>query len=64
MKDFLEWVRFTVVGMDLSDIEDETLKLMMFQNGASRDEFMRYIVYHLLLDTDPEDSKKHGNYYY
>lgn len=57
--------RFTNVDlMHLSDIEDETLKLMMFQNGPSRDEFIKFLVYKYLLDLDPgsEDSQKHSKY--
>lgn len=66
MKAFMEWVRhrFTMVDlMHLTDIEDETLKLMLFQNGPSRDEFMKILVYKLLLDIDPEDSRYHSNNY-
>lgn len=57
MKDFLEWVRnrFTTVDlMHLVDIDDENLQLLIFQNGLSRDEFIKVLVYKLLLDIDPE----------
>lgn len=62
----MEWVRqrFTMVDMmHLTDIEDETLKIMLFQNGPSRDEFLRFMVYKLLLDIDLEDSQNHSNKY-
>ncbi|KAE9540992.1 hypothetical protein AGLY_004237 [Aphis glycines] len=57
MKAFLEWVRdrFTKVDlMYLVDIDDENLQLLIFQNGPSRDEFIKVLVYKLLLDIDPE----------
>ncbi|XP_025208070.1 uncharacterized protein LOC112603615 [Melanaphis sacchari] len=57
MKAFLEWVRnrFTKVDlMYLVDIDDENLQLLLFQNGPSRDEFIKVLVYKLLLDIDPE----------
>ncbi|XP_026806117.1 uncharacterized protein LOC113549143 [Rhopalosiphum maidis] len=57
MKAFLEWVRncFTKVDlMHLVDIDDENLQLLIFQNGPSRDEFIKVLVYKLLLDIDPE----------
>lgn len=66
MKAFMEWVRkrFTMVDMmHLTDIEDETLQIMLFQNGPSRDEFIRFLVYKLLLDIDLEDSQHHSNKY-
>jgi len=66
MEDFLKWVRnrFTMVDlMHLADDEDETLKLLMFENGPSRDEFIKLLVYKLLLESDSEskDSKVHSN---
>ncbi|KAL5235997.1 hypothetical protein ACI65C_003407 [Semiaphis heraclei] len=57
MKSFLEWVRnrFTKVDlMYLVDIDDENLQSLIFQNGPSRDEFIKVLVYKLLLDIDPE----------
>jgi len=65
MKAFLEWVRdrFTKVDlMYLVDIDDENLQLLIFQNGPSRDEFIKVLVYKLLLDIDPESeySKTYG----
>lgn len=57
--------RFTMNDlMHLSDIDDEDLKLMMLQNGPSRDEFIKFLVYTFLLDVDPgsEDSQKHSKY--
>ncbi|XP_060834860.1 uncharacterized protein LOC132917893 [Rhopalosiphum padi] len=57
MKAFLEWVRnrFSKVDlMHLVDIDDENLQLLIFQNGPSRDEFIKVLVYKLLLDIDPE----------
>ncbi|KAL4089926.1 hypothetical protein QTP88_024859 [Uroleucon formosanum] len=57
MKAFLELVRdrFTKVDlMHLVDIDDENLQSLIFQNGPSRDEFIKVLVYKLLLDTDPE----------
>ncbi|XP_001946929.2 uncharacterized protein LOC100162461 [Acyrthosiphon pisum] len=57
MKAFLELVRdrFTKVDlMHLDDIDDENLQLLIFQNGPSRDELIKVLIYKLLLDTDPE----------
>lgn len=57
--------RFTMHDlMHLSDIDDEDLKLMMLQNGPSRDEFIKFLVYKFLLDVDPgsEDSQNHSKY--
>ncbi|KAF0773879.1 Uncharacterized protein FWK35_00008152 [Aphis craccivora] len=57
MKDFLEWVRHRFTKVDLMyliDIDDENLQLLIFQNGPSRDEFIKVLVYKLLLDIDPE----------
>jgi hypothetical protein len=67
MKDFLEWVRkcFLLVDMmHLADVDDETLQVLMFQNGSSRDELIKLLVYKLLLDIDSEgeDIQKHSNY--
>uniref|UniRef100_A0A2S2PMF2 Uncharacterized protein n=1 Tax=Schizaphis graminum TaxID=13262 RepID=A0A2S2PMF2_SCHGA len=64
MKAFLEWVRnrFTKVDlMHLVDIDDDNLQLLIFQNGPSRDEFIKVLVYKLLLDIDLESeySKKY-----
>lgn len=64
MKAFLEWVRkcFSMVDMiHLADVDDETLKILMFQNGSSRDELIKLLVYKLLLDIDSEseDFQKH-----
>jgi len=61
MDDFLKWVRsrFTMIDlMRLDDDEDETLKLLMFENGPSRDEFIKLLVYKLLLDNF-SDTKVH-----
>ncbi|XP_025410735.1 uncharacterized protein LOC112683795 isoform X4 [Sipha flava] len=65
MKDFLEWVRkcFLLVDMmHLADVDDETLQVLMFQNGSSRDELIKLLVYKLLLDIDSEgeDIQKHN----
>jgi len=65
MKDFLEWVRHRFTKVDLMylvDIDDENLQLLIFQNGPSRDEFIKVLVYKLLLDIDPESeySKTYG----
>lgn len=57
MKTFLEWVRHRFTKVDLMylvDIDDENLQLLIFQNGPSRDEFIKVLVYKLLLDIDPE----------
>jgi len=63
---FLDWVRkrFAMVDlMHLIDVENETLKTMIIQNGPSRDEFIKLMVYKLLLDIDSEseNSKEHSN---
>lgn len=57
MEEFLKWVRnrFVFGGLfHLSDIEDESLNKLMFINGYSRDEFIKFLVYKLLLDIDSE----------
>lgn len=66
MESFFEWVRKRFILADLmhfADIEDEILKTMMFQNGSSRDEFIKLIVFKLLLDVDSEseNSREHSN---
>lgn len=66
MESFFEWVRKRFILVDLmhfADIEDEILKTMMIQNGSSRDEFIKLIVFKLLLDIDSEsdDSREHSN---
>lgn len=57
--------RFNMVDlMHFADFDDETLKLMIFQNGPSRDEFIKFLVYKFLLDIDPgsKESQKHSKY--
>lgn len=66
METFLKWVRnrFTMIDlMHLADNDNETLKLLMFNDGPSRNEFIKFLLYKLLLDVDsePDDSKKCGN---
>lgn len=68
MKAFLDWVRerFSMADMmHLADVDDETLQILMFQNGTSRDELIKLLVYKLLLDIDSEDEgvQKHSNYF-
>lgn len=68
METFLEWARnrFTMVSlMHLTDVDNKTFKEMMFENGPSRDEFIKCFVYKLLLNIDPEseNSQKHSNIY-
>lgn len=63
MEEFFKWARNrfnTIDLMHLDDDEDETLKLLMFENGPSRDEFVKLLVYKLLLDSS-NDSKVHSN---
>lgn len=66
MEKFLKWVRnrFTLIDlMHLADNDNETLKLLMFNDGPSRNEFIKFFLYKLLLDVDsvPDDSEKCGN---
>lgn len=66
MESFFEWVRKRFILGDLmqfADVEDEILKTMMIQNGSSRDEFIKLIVFKLLLDIDSEsvNSREHSN---
>lgn len=67
MEAFFAWMRkrFTMVDLaHLADVEDETLQSMVMENGPSRDEFLKLIVFKLLLDIDSDSdrSKEHSNY--
>lgn len=66
MQEFFKWLRnrFTMVGLlNFTDVDDNTLSELMFQNQLSRDEFIKNLVYKLLLDinSESEDSEKHSN---
>lgn len=66
MEDFLKYVRERFILPDLihlTDVDDGTLKSLMFQNGPSRNEFITFFVYKLLLDIDldSKDSQNHSN---
>lgn len=66
MEAFLKYIRGRFILPDLmhlADADNETLKLLLFQNGPSRNEFIKFFVCKLLLDVDPEieDSQKHSN---
>lgn len=66
MNAFLKWVRNRFTKNDLMhlvDIEDENLQLLMFQNGPSRDEFIKVLVYKLL-DINPESQTYGSNKLY
>lgn len=66
MQDFFKWLRdrFTMAGLlNFSNVDDNTLSELLFQNQVSRDEFIKNLVYKLLLDinSESEDSEQHSN---
>jgi len=68
MEEFFDWLRkrFDLAElMHMVDIDNESLKAMLFENGPSRNAFMKYIVYKMLLDIDSnsdDGSKEHSDY--
>ncbi|XP_050536690.1 uncharacterized protein LOC126902940 [Daktulosphaira vitifoliae] len=58
MEQFLNLVRKHFTRIDMCDMDDKTLEEMFFQNGPSRDECIKFLVYEHLLDIDIESDTK------
>lgn len=68
MEEFFDWVRkrFDLAElMHVVDMDNEFLKAMLFENGPTRNAFIKYVVYKMLLNIDSysdDGFKEHGNY--
>ncbi|XP_050443661.1 uncharacterized protein LOC126847464 [Adelges cooleyi] len=60
MEDLLKLVRSNFTRIDVADMDDRTIEELFFQNGPSRDKWIKTLVYEQLLDIDTEsDATEH-----
>lgn len=68
MEKFCDWARKRFVLselMDMAVVDNESLKTMLFENGPTRDLFIRHIVYKMLLQiSDDGSQEEHSDYFF